>query len=319
MAMGLALGAGVAASAQTGDGADLIARFAETDRGDVFVVAHRGCWSAAPENSVAAIEACARIGVRAVEIDVQMTRDGHLIVFHDSTLKRMTNGWGYIADHTLEELRALRLYERDGSPTQQYNRPFLTDMTISTLEDVLEAARGHVMINLEIKTNHGANFETTFNRAVEVAQAMDMADQVFWKIPPAVRGVSQTDIPADQKYQALKTEGLRFVTPIIWQAQRSFEDQIADFNDDRVHSFEIVAHDLDYWPLGADGRIEGADQYRYMIVGVLPRWGAGLSDEMAMADPDAIWGRMVDMGADLIMTDRPEQLVSYLQSRGLRP
>ena len=119
---GILIGSAGAARAEHSIAA-LKAAYEEADTGRIFVVAHRGCSAAAPENSVAAIRACRALGVEAVEIDAQMTKDGQLIVFHDTTLKRMTNGWGYVGDKTLAELRTLRLYERDGSPSGLYARP----------------------------------------------------------------------------------------------------------------------------------------------------------------------------------------------------
>lgn len=296
----------------------LTEQYRDKDLGRIMIVAHRGCWSAAPENTVAAMQACVRLGVEAVEIDVQLTRDGEVIVFHDTTLKRMTNGFGYVGDKTLAELRDLRLFERDGSPAQQFNRPLLTNTPISTLEEVLDATRGKLMINLEIKTNPSGNFSKTFAAAVELVRRKNMEDHVFWKIPPAIRGRAAPDKRADTRLNALNTEGLPYVMPIVWQSERAFIDQITDFEDEDIHAFEIVAQNLDYWPLGPDGRIIGSDKNRYMIVGILPRWGAGLSEENALNDPDGVWGKMIDLGADLIMTDRPEQLMAYLEERGFR-
>lgn len=309
--------AGLPASAEPAADA-LRAEYRTLDQGRIFVVAHRGCWAAAPENTAEAVEACIAMGVEAVEIDVQMTRDGELIVFHDTTLKRMTPAYGYIGDMTLAELRELRLFDRDGAPSQQFSRPIVTDTPISTLEEVFAVSRGRIMINLEIKTNHRHDFEATFNAAVSLARRMDVEDQVFWKIPPVTRGEAPATTRADERYNALDTEGLTHVMPIIWQAERSFAEQIADFDDTDVRTFEIVTMDLDYWPTGSDGRIVGSDTHRYMIVGVLPRWAGGLSDEGAAANPEAVWGRMIDLGADLIMTDRPEDLIDYLEQRGLR-
>ena len=296
----------------------LVSLMSDMDDGHIFVVAHRGCWSAAPENSVAAMEACIRLGVKAVEIDVQMTGDGELIVFHDTTLKRMTPSWGYVSDKTLAELRELRLYERDGSPAQQFFRPLTTKEPIATLEEVFEVSHGKLMINLEVKSNAGANFQRTFDASVALAREMGVEEQVFWKIPSRQRGQSIADLPADLNYRDANAEDLSFVAPIIWQSSRPFTTQISDFNDTEVRVFEIIADDLDYWTTGADGRIIGSDQNRYMMIGVLPRWSAGLSDDRALASPDEIWGRMLELGADMIMTDRPEQLIEYLESVGKR-
>lgn len=63
---------------------------------NVMVVAHRGAWRLAPENSIAAIEECIEMGVDIVEIDVRKTKDQQLIVMHDGTIDRTTNGSGKI-------------------------------------------------------------------------------------------------------------------------------------------------------------------------------------------------------------------------------
>src|SRR5690606_30766812 len=69
----------------------------ETPRADdVMVVAHRACWKEAPENSVAAIQDCIEMGVDMVEIDVQATADGQLVLMHDDTVDRTTNGSGRV-------------------------------------------------------------------------------------------------------------------------------------------------------------------------------------------------------------------------------
>lgn len=288
------------------------------DKGPVFVVAHRGCWSAAPENSIASIEACIKMGVEVVEIDVQLTKDGELIVFHDTTVDRMTTDWGYVGDKTLAELKTLTLYERDGSSTYLPKHRFLTHHSIPTLAELFEAARGHLMINLEIKSNHRSGFDETYAAAVALATDMGMQNHILWKIPAAKRGVGGADIPATKKVNALKPKAKPYLMPIVWESERDFKTQMSDFDQSAIHGFEVVAQNVDYWPTREDGRIIGADQYRYMGIAVLPRWSAGLSDELALRDADAAWGKLIELGMDLIMTDRPEQLINYLEQQGLR-
>ena len=70
----------------------------------VFIGAHRGDWRNAPENSLQAIENCITLGLDIVEIDVGKSKDGHLVVIHDKTLDRTTNGKGYVDQYTLGEL-----------------------------------------------------------------------------------------------------------------------------------------------------------------------------------------------------------------------
>jgi len=74
---------------------------------DFQVIAHRGASAISPENTIIAFKRAIEIGVNAIETDVQMTKDGHLILIHDETLERTTNGTGWVKDYTLEEIKEL--------------------------------------------------------------------------------------------------------------------------------------------------------------------------------------------------------------------
>ena len=82
----------------------LTAQRAELIRKDVLnkvlVVAHRGNWSIAPENSLAAIDSAIQMKVDIVEIDIRKTKDGELVLMHDDTVDRTTNGTGKVKDKT---------------------------------------------------------------------------------------------------------------------------------------------------------------------------------------------------------------------------
>lgn len=106
---------------------------------DIYV-AHRGLFdndNGIPENSLPAFERASANGF-AIETDVQMTKDGVLVVFHDDALKRMTGADGNLSDFTLEQLQQLRLLN--------------TDCRIPTFEQFLQAANGANLI-VEIKTH----------------------------------------------------------------------------------------------------------------------------------------------------------------------
>lgn len=118
---------------------------------DVYV-AHRGLFdndNGIPENSLPAFEKAAKNNF-AIEMDVQATLDGKLVVFHDDTLKRMTGAEGKLSDYTFEELRKLRLLG--------------TDCQIPTFEEFLKAANG-VNLVVEIKTH--ANIGETEQKVYE--------------------------------------------------------------------------------------------------------------------------------------------------------
>ena len=104
--------------------------------------AHRGLHTedgSVPENSLPAFRAAAEAGY-AVEMDVHLTADDQLVVFHDDTLERMCGVQGVIDDFTLAELRALRLGK--------------TDCVIPTFAEALEALGGRVPLLLEVKRGH---------------------------------------------------------------------------------------------------------------------------------------------------------------------
>ncbi|MGE5501423.1 MAG: glycerophosphodiester phosphodiesterase [Ignavibacteriales bacterium] len=105
-------------------------------------VAHRGLWSpsGAPENSLAAFHAaCA--GGYGIELDVQLTRDGEAVVFHDNTLERMCGVEGRLRDRSLADLRELRLKG--------------TDETIPTLAETLAEVGHRALVQIELKTPFG--------------------------------------------------------------------------------------------------------------------------------------------------------------------
>ncbi len=75
--------------------------------GSVRLVGHRGAAGVAPENTVPGLRHAVRVGADAVEFDIHCTRDGEIVLFHDATLERTTDGRGPVADHSLADLRAL--------------------------------------------------------------------------------------------------------------------------------------------------------------------------------------------------------------------
>jgi glycerophosphoryl diester phosphodiesterase len=115
-----------------------------------MLVAHRGGGGLAPENTLAAFRsAITEWDADMLEMDVRLTRDGEVVVFHDSTLERTTNGSGLVADHTLAELRALDAGHRFRDPNGNHSYRG-RGATIPTLEEVVQACPG-VWLNVEVK------------------------------------------------------------------------------------------------------------------------------------------------------------------------
>jgi len=99
-------------------------------------IGHRGAKTYVAENTIASIEKALEIDVDAIEVDVHKCATGELVVFHDFTLDKMTNGTGEVSKHTLKQLKRLRV-------SNQYEIP--------TLEEVLNTIDKKCILNIELK------------------------------------------------------------------------------------------------------------------------------------------------------------------------
>lgn len=110
-----------------------------------LIVAHRGSSGVAPENTVAAFRRAAEDGADMVELDARMTKDFEIVVLHDRSVRRTTNGQGKIWDLTLADLRTL-------DAGSWFSRRFAGER-IPTLRHILDILPAHVAINIEVKTD----------------------------------------------------------------------------------------------------------------------------------------------------------------------
>ncbi|MCY7578636.1 glycerophosphodiester phosphodiesterase [Bacillus altitudinis] len=109
----------------------------------MYIIAHRGSSSAAPENTIVAFDVAVEQGVDYIELDVQMTMDQHVVVIHDDTVDRTTNGNGLVKSYTLDQLKKL---DAGSWFDQQY-----TNERIPTLQEILERYSQRIGILIEIK------------------------------------------------------------------------------------------------------------------------------------------------------------------------
>jgi glycerophosphoryl diester phosphodiesterase len=131
------------------------------------VVAHRGASGLAPENTVAAFRLAVELGSPGVECDVHLTADGEVIVIHDATVDRTTNGSGEVAARTFQALRALDAGAWFGSRFAGERLP--------TLDETLAICHGKSRLFLEIKRGGGAPLVEASLAAVERAAGTDVA------------------------------------------------------------------------------------------------------------------------------------------------
>lgn len=109
----------------------------------VLVCAHRAYHKNAPENSISAIQAAIDLGIDFVEIDVRQTYDGELILMHDTSIDRTTNGSGKVSSLTIEEIRSFFLLNVNGS---------ISTEKVPTLGEVLTLSKGNIYLDLDLKS-----------------------------------------------------------------------------------------------------------------------------------------------------------------------
>lgn len=105
--------------------------------------AHRGAMTTHPENTMAAFKEAIRVGAQMIEFDVQLSRDGALVIMHDATVDRTTDGSGRVADMTVEEIRALDAGSWKGEVFGGEKVPLL--------EEVLDIMPRNIWLNIHLK------------------------------------------------------------------------------------------------------------------------------------------------------------------------
>jgi len=108
-----------------------------------ILIGHRGYKKNYPENTTAAFQATIQMGVPMIELDINLSQDGELIVIHDATLERTTSGVGAVHDSSLQQLKQL--------DTGSWFHPQFTGQRLSTLKEILELTREQIAVNIEVK------------------------------------------------------------------------------------------------------------------------------------------------------------------------
>lgn len=268
-------------------------RLVTGDTTSVLVIAHRGDWRYAPENSLAAIEHSIAVGADVVEVDLQMTRDSILILMHDATLNRTTTGKGPVADWSLDSIRTLQLKSGCGIATRQ---------SIPTLEEAMTAVKGRVLINLDKADRY-------FDQVVRILEKTGTMSQIIMK------GVR----PADE-VQRLYGQYLDRIIymPVVWLDKPSAGELMKGFQQKlKPVAYEFVYND-DTNPLPKACKRELAGKSLIWYNTLEEKLCAGHDDERALTDPDGAFGYLIHtLGARMIQTDRAELLLKYLRSHDL--
>lgn len=135
------------------------------------IIAHRGSAGTHPENTMEAFVEADRVGADGIELDVQMTKDGALVIIHDAKVDRTSNGKGWVKDFTLADIQALDF----GSP---FSEEF-SGVTIPTLEEVLDWVVG-TSLELHIELKNGiVRYPGLEDKVIERVQQYRIEDRVI--------------------------------------------------------------------------------------------------------------------------------------------
>ena len=304
-ALSLSVGALTAGSAHAGALRDRLYDPAD----GVMVVAHRACHGPAPsrgltteipENSLAALERCVDLGVDMVEIDVRRTQDGALVVMHDAKVDRTTTGKGRIANLTLGEIQALRLKVGD--------QPFETPPTLCAF---LKAARGRILVNLDLKDSALAD------QVARVVHDVGADDWVLFKAKADLGAAPIADQPL--------YKNLAFM-PIVAGKAAKRAGQLGEITAQQASGAQTIpAVEMD--ALKKDGFFAVRDAAHAARIRVwtntlagkgLKGVADGAGDRSALSDPGKAWGGLIAEGVSIVQTDHPAALLDYLDGQGLR-
>jgi glycerophosphoryl diester phosphodiesterase len=252
-------------------------------------LAHRGASALAPENTMQAFRLAVELGAGGLELDVHLTRDGYVVVIHDPTLDRTTDGTGAVAAMTLDELS-----ETDAgynfSPEHENTFPYRgLGLRIPTLAEVLREVPG-VAVNIDMKADR-PGIEATVLKVLREADAEGRALVVSSR-HGAVRRFRKIS------GGRISTGASRWETGVFYL-----------FSNLRLERLLRPAYDALQVPVRHRGmplvtrRFVGAAHDRNVRVDA---WTINGEDEMQ---------RLLDLGVDVIMTDRPGALAEILGER----
>lgn len=263
------------------------------DTTSVLVVAHRGDWRDFPENSMQAIESAISMGVDIVEVDIQRTRDGVLVLMHDKTIDRTTTGKGLVSELTIDSLQ--HIFLRNGCAIR-------TKYRVPTLEEVLKRVKGRVMLNLD-------KAEPYLPELYELLERTKTIDHVIIKGAKSAKEIKTLYAPYLKKLLYM---------PIVSLDKADAKEHIRAFSKElQPVAFELTFRTPDNpLPYKLKEELRGKALIWYNTL-----WdtlSGGHDDDTALDNPDKVYGHLIDnLNANIIQTDRPRQLLDYLKKRGL--
>jgi glycerophosphoryl diester phosphodiesterase len=240
-----------------------------------LILCHRGAKNHAPENTLAAFKIALNLGADGFELDTQLTSDGHVVVLHDPTVDRTTNGHGKLSRLPLAKLREL-------DAGSSFSEKFRGEK-IPTLDDVFETIGKRAIINVELK-NFSTPFDNLTEKVCEVVRRHEMQKNILfssflpWNLKKAARILPE--VP----------RGLITIKGRLGVWGRSFGFNFGDY--DALHSYlgDVTAQQV---------------QCVHKLKRKINVWVVNKEDDLR---------RLFNWGVDGIMTDDPRLAVRVTRS-----
>lgn len=262
----------------------------------VVVACHRGDWRNYPENSIPAIESIIRMGADIMELDLKLTKDSVLVLSHDWTIDRCTTGKGRVSDYTLDELKQFRLRRAHGVATDSLH--------ICTLREALECCKDRICVNVD----QGYEY---YDMVLAITEELGVTDQILIKGKHSVASVAEK--------MAAHEHNMMYM-PIIDIQKEQGQKLFQEYMDTKTVplAYEVCWKKLT--PEVSDCFKKVVESGSKLWVNTI--WGSlcgYLDDDKALdcGDPAEVYDQVIALGASLIQTDRPEQLLNYLRKKGL--
>jgi len=262
----------------------------------VVVACHRGDWRNYPENSIPAIESIIRMGADIMELDLKLTKDSVLVLSHDWTIDRCTTGKGRVSDYTLDELKQFRLRRAHGVATDSLH--------ICTLREALECCKDRICVNVD----QGYEY---YDMVLAITEELGVTDQILIKGKHSVASVAEKMAAHDHNMMYM---------PIIDIQKEQGQKLFQEYMDTKTVplAYEVCWKKLT--PEVSDCFKKVVESGSKLWVNTI--WGSlcgYLDDDKALdcGDPAEVYDQVIALGASMIQTDRPEQLLDYLRKKGL--
>lgn len=259
-----------------------------------MIIAHRGDWRYAPENSLRGFANCIKSGFDAIEVDVRMTKDGVLVIMHDETVNRTTDGKGKVSDLTYAEIKKLHLK----TPTN-----YVSDQTVPSFEEVLNLARGQILVYVD-------KWQAHKEAVLEMVHRYGMDRQILLAGP--------TNMESDAYKLVMQYPEVNYV-PFLSCNGKNDEGKFSKLKNDMQPIGYYIAFPSDKLSILKETKSYSEYGHRLWVDTLLGKCcNGGRNDQLALKDAEESYGWLLDHGFTVFFTDDPHGVAKFLKSRNLR-